>query len=131
MKTSKRLFQTLSIGLLLASSAPSFATPKVEETRIIDNVVQYARTIYPIERSGFAHPMAAIGGNVRFTGFGPVYVTLMLGGQNYTALTDDRGDYSFFVFTNGAARFDVRAWQSGEPEKAKSIVRQGELEVQK
>jgi hypothetical protein len=121
--------KTLTLGLVLAASSQSFAAPATSETRIIDNVVRFARTIYPIERSGLAFPMAAISGNVRFQGFGPVYVSLYVGGQAYTALTDDRGDYSFFVFTNGGGRYDVRAWTDSD---SKSVsVQSGDLEVQK
>lgn len=110
MKTLKKIFQTLSFTLMIVGSAQTLAESHRSETRVIDNVIRYAQNIYPIDRGGYAYPMALVGGNVRFEGEGPVYVTLRIGGQSFSALTDNRGDYSFFAYTNGAGRFEVNAW---------------------
>jgi hypothetical protein len=129
MKTFKRIFQTLSFSVMVFGAAQAVAAPQIKETQIIDNAIRYARSIYPIDRNGGVYPMAAVGGTVQFEGPGPVYVTLRIGGQTYSALTDQRGDYSFFAYTNGAGRFEVQAWTINAPEGGSS--KTGELSLQK
>jgi len=115
---------------MIVGSAQSFADSVPSETRIIDNTIRYAQNIFPIDRGGYAYPMAIVGGNVRFQGEGPVYVTLRIGGQSYTALTDNFGDYSFFAYANGGRRFEVNAWVIGG-EEVPASKKTGELSVQK
>jgi hypothetical protein len=129
MKTFKRIFQTLSFSLMIAGAAEAVAAPQTRETQIIDNLIRYARSMYPADSNGGIYPMAIVGGTVRFDGPGPVYVTLRIGGQSYSALTDQRGDYSFFAYTNGAGRFEVQAWTVNAPEGGSSKI--GELSLQK
>jgi|GEM_PF-2355380 len=132
MKTFTKIFQTLTLSLFLFGAAQSSADSSSTETRIIENRIQYARNIFPIDRGGFAYPMALIGGTVFHTGPAPVYVTLRIGGQTFTALTDTRGDYSFFAYTAGAGRFEVQAWVgSDSSEEGGSVTTQGQLTLQK
>ncbi len=125
--------KTFSLSLAFVAAAQSFAAPSTSETRIIDNQIRYARTLHPADRNGFSYPMAIVGGNVLFQGTGPVYVTLRIGGQTHTALTDSRGDYSFFAYTAGAGRFEVEAWviNPTDAENGSKLIKSGSLSVQK
>ncbi|MEO5667500.1 MAG: hypothetical protein ABIR96_05535 [Bdellovibrionota bacterium] len=139
MKTLTTIFQTLTLSLFIIGATQSMAAGLPGDrdgdssrgpSRIIDNTIRYAQSIYPIDRGGFIYPMALIGGNVRFDGNGPVYVTLHIGGQTFTALTDSRGDYSFFAYANGSGHYDVQAWVADEGQQH-ALTKTGEVSVQK
>jgi hypothetical protein len=120
MKTTKFWTRTKNFGLSLfvaCAIASTFAqdtransneTPPVNNSII--NVIDYVRAIYPIDRGGFPYTMALVGGHAVTELPKPLYVTLRIGGQNYTALTDRNGFYSFMVYTNGAGRLTTEVW---------------------
>lgn len=78
--------------------------------------INYSRIMFPVDRQGFSIPQAIIGGKVDFTGAAPVFVTLNIGGQVFTSPSDQFGNYSFFVYTNGAGRYDLLAWSPNSPQ---------------
>lgn len=122
MKTTKFWTRTKTFGLSLfvaCAFASTFAqdtransneTPPVNNT--IVNVIDYVSTIYPIDRGGFPYPMALVGGHAVTELPKPLNVTLRIGGQNYTALTDRNGFYSFMVYTNGARQVTTEVWSN-------------------
>jgi hypothetical protein len=89
-----------------------FTFSALAETTIVDNDIEYAVLLDPVDRVGHTIFLAAIGGKVTFEGDGPVNVTIRTGGQNYTALSDQTGNYSFLVYAN-SGRFESEAWLPG------------------
>lgn len=55
--------------------------------------------------------MALVGGHVVTELPMPLNVTLRIGGQSYTSLSDKDGNYSFMVYAN-ARQLTVEAWSS-------------------
>ncbi len=110
----KKLVLTFCLGLLTIVPTISHAEKRDHhETRIIETKINYARSVVAHDRNGFAVYMAAIGGQIVFEGGNPpVYATLKVGGQIYTAPTDFDGNYSFYVYTNGYNQFSVEGWAS-------------------
>jgi hypothetical protein len=90
-----------------------FTVSALAETTIIKNEIDYARSLVPADRNGIPVYLAAVGGTVTFVGDGPVNVTIRIGGQDYTALTDQVGRYSFLVYAN-ASSFRSEAWLPGQ-----------------
>jgi len=98
---------TLSQNTLAETTQPATT---IQNSQVGDVTIDYARLVAPADRQGFSVYMAAIGGSVQLDGVAPVNVTLRIGGQSYTALTDRNGVFSFFVYANGSSRFEVEAW---------------------
>ena len=97
-----------------ADGTPVPVTPPATETKIVSNVINYAQTIAPVDRGGFAYILGLVGGTVTYTGPGPVFVTLRTGGQSYTSPVDYNGKYSFFVYANSGT-INTEAWIPGVP----------------
>ena len=89
---------------MLAGGA-SFAATQIKKIHI-----SYSQLLLPVDRQGFQIPQAIIGGNIEFEGTAPVYVSLLIGGQTYTAPTDQLGAFSFLAFTANAGNYELRAW---------------------
>lgn len=106
MKTNILITNFVLILTLTMTSLSHSADP----TPIIDNVIDYATTISPVDRGGFSYPMALIGGHITTELAKPLNVTLRIGGQTYTALTDSAGVYSFMAYTNGARNYQIEVW---------------------
>ena len=100
MKNTFRLF-AISCSLLGLSSMAATVISQVH--------VDYAQSLMPADRQGYLIPEAIVGGKVDFTGAPPVYVTLRTGGQNYTQLADQQGNFSFLVYAN-SGQFTIEAW---------------------
>jgi hypothetical protein len=111
----KNTLIALSLGLASLGAANSARADDTVPTKIISNTIRYAQLISSARYNSTigAVDNAAIGGKVEFTGPGPVYVTIRMGGQDYTALTDQTGKYSFWVYAN-SSRFVSEAWLPGQ-----------------
>jgi hypothetical protein len=114
----KKIIFSMLLGLAalpLTTKATTSNRKDHHETRIIETKINYARALVADDRQGFSVRMAAIGGQVVFEGgHPPVYATLRIGGQIYTAPSDAQGYFSFFVYTNGYNEFTVEGWASHE-----------------
>jgi hypothetical protein len=101
----RKYFIKSTILISLMTAALSFSAT------IMDRIqVAYSRVLFPVDRNGFEIPQAIIGGNVAYSGMGPVYVTLSIGGQKYTQPTDIDGNFSFLAYTNFAGSYELNAW---------------------
>jgi hypothetical protein len=100
----KTLFSTL-LTLSCFISLNAFAKTEIQQLRI-----DYSRTLTPADNHGYTIFQAIVGGKVDFIGQAPIYVTMQVGGQTYTTLTDPAGFYSFFVYTNNAGQYNLQAW---------------------
>lgn len=123
--------KTLLSLVLLAVSFLTFAS-EVPPTRVIANRIDYGFLVAAAKPQAGVVDMAAIGGTVTFEGTGPVYVTLRIGGQDYTALTDAAGRYSFWAYANSSSRFGVEAWtipgsQPGTAQAGTTVKADGDL----
>ena len=103
-------------NLAHASKIDAISVTASSQTIIHDVEIHYSRLVTPADRNDFTIYLAAIGGKVNFEGEAPVYVTLKIGGQTYTAPSDREGMYSFFVYTNNSGEFEVSAWTNDSPE---------------
>ncbi|MBS1985216.1 MAG: hypothetical protein JST16_13685 [Bdellovibrionales bacterium] len=105
--------------LALSFAAPAFAedpapapvpapAPAPQTTVITKNTLQYAQS-FPMGNQS----AGVVGGKVDFTGPGPVFVTLVNGGQSYTSPVDQFGQYSFFIFVANN-NINTTAWVPGQ-----------------
>ncbi len=92
----------LSLTCALTAFSASAAT-------IERNTIEYIRAVFAQQSGGYTERMAAVGGKVDFIGEGPVFVTLVNGGQHYSSITDQLGRYSFFIWTNNDS-VETFAW---------------------
>lgn len=116
-------FSLAIVAIFCTFFVPSGLEAHDNNTIIQEVHIDYARTLHHRGEHGGFFTLAALGGRVDFIGTDPINVTVKIGGQSYTALTDPHGNYSFLVYTAGAGRFEVEAWvNSFDPARKKMSV---------
>lgn len=108
----KKFLSLLAISMFLVTSVKADDTTPVVVAPAMDSIgeitINYAFELRDRDWHPADDRVAAIGGNVDFTGHIP-FVTISIGGQDYTSPTDMNGNFSFLVFSNDR-EFTATAW---------------------
>ena len=108
------MMKRFAFSALLAFAALPALASDAGDTTITANKLTYAQSFVVMAQGGGTQSIGAVGGKVDFVGPGPVFVSLVNGGQVYTSPTDQQGNYSFFIFV-AYNNVSTNAWVAGQP----------------